>query len=101
MSEMNKRRFAFVDGALFDKVRKFRAGLVKDIKTTSRASVITTEMVGLTIGVHNGKTYFPLSINEQMIGYRLGEFVKTRTFSAHGGDKNAARAAAAKKGGKK
>lgn len=101
MSEIKKRRFAFVDGALFDKVRKFKAGLVKEIKTTSRASVIITEMVGLTIGVHNGKAYIPLNVNEQMIGYRLGEFVKTRTFSAHGGDKNAARAAAAKKGGKK
>jgi small subunit ribosomal protein S19 len=93
---INKRRFAFVDGSLFDKIRKLK-GSDKEIKTTSRASVIITEMVGLTIHVHNGKIYVPVKVEEQMIGYRLGEFSKTRAFSSHGGDKDAARAAAAAK----
>jgi small subunit ribosomal protein S19 len=103
MDGFKKRRVAFIDGALFDKIRKVRNGTVstQEIKTTSRSSVVYPEMVGLTISVHNGKAYIPLLITEQMLGYKLGEFVKTRVFTSHGGDKNAARAAAAKKGGKK
>lgn len=53
------------------------------IKTWSRSSTIIPEMIGHTIGVHNGKQHFPVFISEQMIGHKLGEFVPTRTFRSH------------------
>lgn len=49
-----------------------------DLKTHSRASVICSEMLDLTIKVHNGKSYFPLRIKKEIIGFRLGEFIFTR-----------------------
>jgi small subunit ribosomal protein S19 len=55
------------------------------IKTWSRASTVTPEMVGLTIAIHNGKSFVPVFINENMVGHKLGEFAPTRTFRAHGG----------------
>jgi small subunit ribosomal protein S19 len=61
----------------------------KPIKTWSRRSVIVPEMIGLTIAVHNGRAHVPVSINEQMIGHKLGEFAATRTFVAHSGDRKA------------
>ncbi len=59
----------------------------RPIKTWSRRSMITPEMVGLTIGVHNGKVHVPVYITENMVGHRLGEFALTRTFRGHSGDK--------------
>ena len=53
------------------------------IKTWSRASLITPDFVGQTIGVHNGKTFIPVYITENMVGHKLGEFVSTRTFKTH------------------
>jgi len=55
------------------------------IKTWARASVITPEMIGVQIAVHNGKIFIPLKITEDMVGHRLGEFSPTRTFRRHGG----------------
>ena len=55
------------------------------IKTWSRASVVTPEMVGLTIAIHNGKQFLPVFINENMVGHKLGEFAPTRLFRTHGG----------------
>ena len=55
--------------------------------TWSRRSMITPEMVGLTIAVHNGRQHVPILINEQMIGHKLGEFAATRTFRGHSGDR--------------
>ncbi len=55
------------------------------IKTWSRSSSITPEMIGLTIGVHNGKEHIPVYIQESMIGHKLGEFSLTRKFRGHGG----------------
>jgi len=53
------------------------------IKTWSRRSIITPEMVGLTIAVHNGKKFIPVFISEYMVGHKLGEFSPTRTFKGH------------------
>ena len=55
----------------------------KLIKTYSRRSTITPEMVGLNIAVHNGKQFMPLLITEAMVGHKLGEFAPTRTFKGH------------------
>ncbi len=57
------------------------------IKTWSRASTITPEFVGLTIAVHNGKSFIPVYVTENMVGHKLGEFSPTRNFRGHGGNK--------------
>ena len=57
------------------------------IKTWSRASMISPDFVGQTIAVHNGKTFIPVYITENMVGHKLGEFSPTRTFRGHGGKK--------------
>jgi small subunit ribosomal protein S19 len=57
------------------------------IKTWSRASLITPDFVGQTIAVHNGKTFIPVYITENMVGHKLGEFSPTRNFRGHGADK--------------
>ena len=75
----------FVDDSLLRKVREGGGG--KIIKTWSRRSTIIPEMVGLTIGVHNGKKFFPVFITEEMVGHKLGDFSPTRTFHGHAGDK--------------
>lgn len=53
------------------------------IKTWSRASMITPDFVGQTIGVHNGKQFVPVFVTENMVGHKLGEFSPTRTFRGH------------------
>ncbi|MDC0637625.1 MAG: 30S ribosomal protein S19 [Flavobacteriaceae bacterium] len=58
------------------------------IKTWSRASMITPDFVGQTIGVHNGKQFVPVYVTENMVGHKLGEFSPTRSFRGHGGNKN-------------
>lgn len=55
------------------------------IKTWSRDSMISPEMVGYTFAVHNGKDFIPVKVNEEMVGHRLGEFSPTRKFTRHGG----------------
>ena len=57
------------------------------IKTWSRASMISTDFVGQTIGVHNGKTFVPVYVTENMVGHKLGEFSPTRNFRGHGKNK--------------
>lgn len=57
------------------------------IKTWSRASMIIPDMIGHTIAVHNGKTFVPVFVTENMVGHKLGEFSLTRTFKGHGGKK--------------
>ncbi|NQY43035.1 MAG: 30S ribosomal protein S19 [Legionellales bacterium] len=61
----------------------------KPIKTWSRRSMITPEMVGLTMAVHNGKMFIPVFVTENMVGHKLGEFSMTRTFKGHSGDRKA------------
>lgn len=55
------------------------------IKTWSRASVITPDMIGYVFGVHNGRIFIEVRITEDMVGHRLGEFAPTRKFLRHGG----------------
>ncbi|MGB2630679.1 MAG: 30S ribosomal protein S19 [Candidatus Omnitrophota bacterium] len=75
----------FVDEKLIKKVKKtLEGGSKKPIKTWSRRSTITPEFVGLTISVHNGKTFMPIFITENMVGHKLGEFAPTRVFRHHG-----------------
>jgi small subunit ribosomal protein S19 len=75
----------FVDHRLLERVKKIKPGDKTVIKTWSRDSVIFPEMVGATIGVHNGREHIPVNITEDMVGHRLGEFAKTRKFVKHGG----------------
>ncbi|TQV74754.1 30S ribosomal protein S19 [Aliikangiella marina] len=63
----------------------------KPIKTWSRRSMISPEMVGLTIAVHNGRQHVPVLVNEDMVGHKLGEFAPTRTYKGHVADKKARR----------
>ena len=55
----------------------------KPIQTWSRRSTITPEFVGLNFNVHNGKSFFPVYVTENMVGHKLGEFTPTRTFKTH------------------
>jgi small subunit ribosomal protein S19 len=80
----------FVAPKLEKKVKKAKRGELGEIKTWSRASMITPEMVGMTIKVHNGRTHVPVYIVENMVGHKLGEFAPTRTFRQHGGVKKKA-----------
>lgn len=61
----------------------------RPIKTWSRRSMVSPEMVGLTIAVHNGRQHVPVLISENMVGHKLGEFAVTRTFKGHIADKQA------------
>ena len=61
----------------------------KPIKTWSRRSMIIPDMIGLTIAVHNGRQHVPIFVTDNMVGHKLGEFVLTRTFRAHSGDRKA------------
>ena len=61
----------------------------RPIKTWSRRSMISPDMVGLTIAVHNGRQHVPVLINEDMVGHKLGEFAVTRTYRGHVADKKA------------
>ena len=66
-----------------DQIR--RTGSRTVIRTWARASTIMPDMVGLTIGVHDGRRHVPIFITENMVGHRLGEFSPTRTFRGHSG----------------
>ena len=80
----------FIDDHLAKKVTAAAlAGSKKPIKTWSRRSMISPDMVGLTIAIHNGKSHVPVLVNENMVGHKLGEFALTRSFKGHGGDKKA------------
>lgn len=75
----------FTDLKLQQKISRLKPGDKTVIKTWSRDSVIMPEMVGYTIGVHNGKDHVSVTIIENMVGHRLGEFSPTRKFVRHGG----------------
>ena len=78
----------FVDLPLAKKVQVAAAkNDRRPIKTWSRRSMVTPEMVGLTIAVHNGKAFIPVFLTENMVGHKLGEFAPTRTFKGHPGGK--------------
>jgi len=76
----------FVDDHLLKKVLKAKEEKSnKPIKTWSRRSTITPDMIGITLNVHNGRNFIPVYITENHIGYKLGEFAPTRTFKGHKG----------------
>lgn len=75
----------FCDLKLLKKIKDLKLGDKRIIKTWSRRSTIFPEMVGFTIGVHNGKEHIPVFITEEMVGHKLGEFSLTRKFVVHGG----------------
>lgn len=78
----------FVDGYLLKKAEVVReSGRHDVIKTWSRRSTIMPQFVGLTFGVHNGKKFIPVSVTEDMVGHKFGEFAPTRTFYGHAADK--------------
>jgi small subunit ribosomal protein S19 len=78
----------FVDKHLEKKVMTAQEQSSKKvIKTWSRRSTITPDMLGLTLAVHNGKKFIPVFITENMVGHKLGEFSPTRTYRGHSGDK--------------
>ena len=80
----------FVDDHLWRKVEKMNeAGDRKVLKTWSRRSTIIPEFVGHTFAVHNGKSFIPVFVTENMVGHKLGEFSPTRTYRGHAADKKA------------
>ncbi len=85
----------FVNDKLLKKILSSKPG-AKPIKTWARVSMITPEMVGFSIAVHNGKDFINVRITENMVGHRLGEFAPTRRFIKHSG-KAAAEVAATEK----
>ncbi|MFA6131858.1 MAG: 30S ribosomal protein S19 [Patescibacteria group bacterium] len=84
MSRSSKKG-PFVNEKLLQKIQKLGPGSRTIIKTWARASSITPEMVGFTIGVHNGREHINVRISEEMVGHKLGEFSPTRKFVRHGG----------------
>ena len=82
----------FVDGYLLQKADKAQSGPRREVvKTWSRRSTIMPQFVGVTFQVHNGKQFIPVTVSEDMVGMKLGEFAPTRTYSGHGADKKAKR----------
>ncbi len=80
----------FIDLHLMKKVRTaVEKNDKRPIKTWSRRSMVSPEMIGLTIAVHNGRQHVPVFINEDMVGHKLGEFSITRTFRGHAADRKA------------
>ncbi len=80
----------FVDAHLIDKVTALNNSREKRvIKTWSRRSTITPDMIGHTFAVHNGRKFIPVFVSENMVGHKLGEFSPTRTFHGHSGDRKA------------
>jgi small subunit ribosomal protein S19 len=78
----------YIHYSLLEKVGKMNEASKKTvIKTWSRASMIIPDMIGHTIAVHNGKTFVPVFVTENMVGHKLGEFSPTRTFKGHGGNR--------------
>ena len=74
----------FIDESLQRKITRAEETNSKQaIKTWSRRSTITPEMISLTFAVHNGKKFIPVYITEDMIGHKLGEFSPTRTYRGH------------------
>lgn len=82
----------FFDRYLIKKAETVKASGRSDvIKIWSRRSTILPQFVGLTFGVHNGKKFIPVSVSENMVGHKFGEFAPTRTYYGHGADKKAKR----------
>jgi small subunit ribosomal protein S19 len=75
----------YVDWKLLEKIDKLNdANAKKPIKTWARRSTVTPDFVGHTFNIHNGKTFIPVFVTENMVGHKLGEFAPTRIFKKHG-----------------
>lgn len=82
------KKHAYIEERLLEKVRRQDAtGSKTVIKTWSRRSTVTPELIGQTFAVHNGKKFIPVFVTENMVGHKLGEFSPTRTFYSHAGDR--------------
>ena len=78
----------YIEESLIEKIRRAQAsGDKSGIKTWSRRSTITPELIGFTFAVHNGKKFIPVFVTENMVGHKLGEFALTRVFFSHSGDR--------------
>jgi small subunit ribosomal protein S19 len=75
----------FIDDHLSKKIAAQSVDDRRPIKTWSRRSTITPEMIGYTIAVHNGRRFMPVYVTENMVGHKLGEFAPTRTYHGHAG----------------
>jgi len=75
----------FIEESLMKKIKGLKMGDKTIIKTWSRDSTIVPEMIGFTIGVHNGKDHVPVLVTEDLVGHKLGEFALTTKFGKHGG----------------
>jgi len=76
----------YIEERLLAKVRKMESEATKNvIKTWSRRSTVTPELIGHTFAVHNGKKFIPVYVTENMVGHKLGEFAPTSTFRGHAG----------------
>ena len=75
----------YIHPSILKHMSRIRVGDKKVIKTWSRSSEISPEMIGYTFGVHNGRNFIEVKIDEDMVGHRLGEFAPTRKFIRHGG----------------
>jgi small subunit ribosomal protein S19 len=92
----SQKKGAFIDSHLLKKVKDMNSAAKKTaIKTWSRRSMISPDFVGHTIAVHNGKTFVPVFVSENMVGHKLGEFAATRTFRGHVGKTEKAKPAGA------
>ncbi|HUV72560.1 MAG TPA: 30S ribosomal protein S19 [Clostridia bacterium] len=81
----SSKKGPFIDPNLSKKIRVLKAsGKKQPIRTWARASQIPPEFVGYTFEVHNGRSFIPVFVTEEMVGQRLGEFAPTRTFRGHG-----------------
>lgn len=82
----------FVDAFLLVKVEAAKDSKKNQVvKTWSRRSTILPQFVGVTFGVYNGNKFVPVTVTEDMVGHKLGEFSPTRTYYGHGADKKAKR----------
>ncbi len=79
------KKGAFIEERLLKKLGALKPGSQTVIKTWSRRSTISPEMVGYAFGVHNGRDFIPVKVSEEMVGHKLGEFSPTRKFTKHGG----------------
>ena len=75
----------YIDERLLGKLARMKAGDKTVVKTWARHATITPEMIGFTFGVHNGKQFISFSVQEDMVGHKLGEFSATTKFVRHGG----------------
>lgn len=82
----------YIDASVEKKITVMNdKGEKRVFKTWARDCTIFPEMVGHTLGVHNGQKHIPVYVTEEMVGHKLGEFAPTRTFKGHGGDEKASR----------